>query len=582
MSFRPAGLFVLALSLAVVVGCKRPQPSPPPAPPPKKFEEPPPKPEPKPAPPKPDEPIRLTLPEAKPDAKKDSPEPWVVGKAPEPTDFTPISFPNLAPLAVTGVSARPDIGRAVVTIRSERKGQPVGTRLALCDTAKGEVVTEWVVPGEYSAADLSPDGRMVLATAHTAKSGRNTLRLWIAGSDDQLQRWSWVPHTVPQNGLPKWAGREMTQREAVEVRWAEFVGNDRIVSMSKAGQLRVYDVEGPRLLATIDATPCRPAVTPDGTRVAFLAGENVALLDPAAARVVATRPLGPPPPYPAFAFSPDGARLAVGGNGKVLLADLATAKVEHVVLPKLKTTEPGGIDKSFGWAGERYLYSGQQLHDPTFPLPIWDYHGAEHGEFRGWQLWLCVRQPGTSTSTLRPYTLPHLDAQLHVTTAKARPGMFALKPGGGVRIDLTEIPGERRDEVKAALEARLKELGYVPDASASAVLFASVDPTGAPAGVTYAGHGSVPYTRRPAKLRLWLNGKDVWSDAWAISPPFAVSVPPKTTAAEVLAKLEVGEPNYDLFRKAPIPSFFPGPAAPPGSFGASDFTPAGFKDHPPR
>ena len=43
-----------------------------------------------------------------------------------------------------------------------------------------------------------------------------------------------------------------------------------------------------------------------------------------------------------------------------------------------------------------------------------------------------------------------------------------------------------------------------------------------------------------------------------------------------------GEPNYDLFRKAPIPSFFPGPAAPPGSFGASDFTPAGFKDHPPR
>ncbi|MBA4066853.1 MAG: hypothetical protein C0501_24730 [Isosphaera sp.] len=568
-----AGLLVLCLAAA---GCSSAKPTQPLVP--MKTDDPPPTPPPppQPPPPRPDDPVKLAVPQ--PPKADAPPDPWVVGRAPEPGSFAPVPFPDLGPYAVTGLAARPEVDRAVVTIRVEKKGAAVGTRVALCDTTGGKVLSTWELAGEFAALDLSPDGRTILASAPQAGKGRNTLRLWAVGSDGQLKRWSWAPHTVPAAHLPGKDG--LKDAEAVDVRWAAFVGNDRVVSISRAGQLRVFDPDGTRLLATLDATPCRPAVTPDGTRVAFLAGEEVALLDPAGGRVGQPRRVGPPPPHPALAFSPDGTRLAVGGNGKAILLETATGAARHVVLPKLRVNEGGAFDKSFGWAGDRYLYSDQQVHDPSFPLPVWDYLGAVQGQFRGYQLWACVRTGGAAA--VRPYTLPHVDARPLVTAAKARPGLFVLKPGGGVRIDLAGVPGERREAVKAALEARLRELGYVPDPAAPATLFASVDPVGTPAGAHYPPHGTIPFARRPARLRLVLNDRELWSEAWAINPPFTISLPPGAKPADAAAAHQFGEPDYDLFARAPVPAYVLGPGAPQGSLGASEFTAGGLRDLPPR
>jgi hypothetical protein len=568
-----AGLLALSLTAAVAAGCSSAKPTQPLVL--RKTEEPPtPPPPPTPRPPAPDEPVKLTVPEP---PKADSPaDPWVVGQAPEPGSFAPVAFPDIGPYAVTGMAARPDVNRAVVTIRVDKKGAAVATRVALCDTAAGKVLTTWELSGEHAALDLSPDGRMILATAPPAGKARNTLRLWSAGSDSQLKRWSWTPHTVPAT---RGSGKDgLKDGEAVDVRWAAFVGNDRVVSMSRGGQLRVFDPDGNKLLATLDATPCRPAVTPDGTRVAFLAGEEVALLDPVGGRVSQPRRVGPPPPHPALAFSPDGSRLAVGGNGKAILMETATGSARHVVLPKLRVNEGGAYDKSFGWAGDRHFYSDRQVHDPGFPVPVWDYGGAEQGQFRGHQLWLAVRAGGTVT--VRPFTLPHVDAQLHITAAKNRPGLFVLKPGAGVRLDLAGIPSEHRDEVKTALETRLRELGYVPDGGAPAVLFASVDPVGTPTSAAYLGGMSVSYVRRPARLRLVLNNRELWAEAWANPAPF--SIPFNADPAKAVAANRSGEPNYELFAKAPMPAYFAGPSAPQGSLGASEFTAGGLRDLPPR
>ena len=103
------------------------------------------------------------------------------------------------------------------------------------------------------------------------------------------------------------------------------------------------------------------------------------------------------------------------------------------------------------------------------------------------------------------------------------------------------------------------------------------DPTGTQTTASYT-LGSFPYTRRPARLRLVLNGRELWAEAWAISPPFYIQVPAGDSAADVFARYRAGEPNYDLFTTAPLPSFFPGPAAPKAAFGVSEFTPAGLKE----
>lgn len=578
MPVRLPGLLLLILALCVTAGCSRGRPSPPPEPPKKEAPPPPPAPEPKAKPPepKPEDNGKLTVPE--PDKAKADPDPWAFGPAPEPAAAAPVSFPGLSPFAVTGIAVRPEANRAVVTIRNDKKGQQAGTRLVLCDTAAGKALTEWPLPGECAVLDFSPDRRSVLTTAPQGGRGRDVLRLWLIGSDDQLKKWTFPPHTIPEVPPRSTGGRPLTEAESVEVRWAAFVGNDRVVSMSRDGQLKVFDTDGPRLVAGLDATPCRPAVTPDGTRVAFLAGESVALLDPVARKVVGTRVIGPPPPHPVFAFSPDGKQLAVAGNGRVILLDLAAGTVRHVAVPKLRVNDNGTFDKPFGWAGDRYFYADQQLHDPAFPFPVWDYHGAEQAQFRGRQLWLSVRAPGTATSVLRPFTLPHADPQPHALAAQNKPDAFLFKPGNPVRIDLEGVPADRRDEVKAALEGRLKELGLVPDGNAPAVLFASVDPVGTVASVTYPGEGTLSYVKRPARLRLVLNSREAWSEAWSLPPPLTLEVPRGAKVTSVLAKTGAGEPNYDLFAKLPMPASVPGPNSPGGPFGTSDFTTDGLKD----
>ncbi len=302
------------------------------------------------------------------------------------------------------------------------------------------------------------------------------------------------------------------------------------------------------------------------------------LLDPVAGKVLDTREIGSPPPYPVLAFSPDGTQLAIGGNGRALLLDLNDGAVHSVALPKLRVTENGQIDKPFGWAGTRYFYADQQLHDPSFPLPLWDYRGAEAMQFRGYQLWACVRPPGSSTVTLRAFVLPHIDAQQYVTKAKATAEMFVLKPGSGIRLDLSGIPLDQQNEVKASLEVRLKEIGYTPDANAAAILYASIDTTGTKGSVSSVNGATVTYTRRPAMLRLVLSGKELWSESWSVTPPFFLKLESGEMPEQYFDRIGVGEPNYTLFKKAPLPSYFPGSSAPQGTFGASDFTPDGIRD----
>jgi hypothetical protein len=578
VSFRHASLALLVLSFALV-GCKKK--APPQAPPPPPPEEPKPKVEPKVEPkpePKSDGPGKLSLPE------KSAAGPWVVGRAPDPESANAVVIAGVPPLAVSGLAVRPTLHRAVLTSRHvEKKGAPVATRIVLCDTAAGRVLSEWPVAGEHAVLDLSPDGRSILTSSPAPGKRRETLHLWQFLSNGKLRPWSWEPHEVPAAGPPTTdSGRQLSPGEAVEVRWAAFVGTDRVVSMSWGGQLRVWNPDGPELLASIDTTPCRPAVTPDGTRVAFVAGESVALLDPTAARVIDTRPIGPPPPYPALAFNPEGTRLAVGGNGKALVLDLADGTVRHAPLPKLRVTDNGVYDRSFAWIGRDYLLADQQLHDLNFPLPVWEYRGAEQTQVRGWQLWLNTRKPGTYGTTVRAFDLPHADVQARIAAAKGSPGTFSLKPGDRVRVDVSGVPADRQTAAKSALEDRLRELGHVPDDGGPVALVASVDLAGIKTTVAYAADRPSEYVRRPAKLQLVFNGKELWSEEWSAPPPLFPKPEPKEKMEKYLERVGAGEPNYDLFKKAPLPTYVAAPTAPVTALGASEFTPDGIKDGPSR
>ena len=392
-----ASLFFFALGLAAIVGCSRgsglpaAEPSPPTTPtspivktldPDVKSE---PEPEPEPAP---GELVKLVLP------KEGGAWPWSVGTEPESPESRPVSFKGLGPYAANGFAVRPEVNRAVVSMRVDpiangKKGVDPRkaadyTRVTLYDLSIGAAATQWAIAGNHTILDLSPDGRSILATHAFSGAERRPAACGSSAQDGQLKRWSCIAHKLTRDGVRT----DSSVIASNDIHWAGFVG-ERIVSISRTGQVRVFDTEGLKPVATIEASPCRPAVTPDGTKVAFLVGPLVALLDPVARKITGDW-VGLPPPHPALRFSPDGTKLAIGGNGHAVVLNLTTGHFQHLNLPKLDVNDNGVYDKPFGWAGPSYLFADSLLFDPALPQPVWEYSPAELVQFRGGRIWACT------------------------------------------------------------------------------------------------------------------------------------------------------------------------------------------------
>ncbi len=462
MSPRSAAFLVLAFSMAAICGCSRGKAVPRAVPSGTKTVTTQNAPTPIPVDPEPGpgEPIRLTIPQEPKDNKENKDNggiwPWSVGKAEEFPLSTPVSLPNLPPFAVTGMAVRPEIKRAIVSYKYEKKGQPAATRFALCDTANGKILTEWPVPAQQTVLDLSADGKAFLSTNVQSGKERGVLRLSVIGTDGQLRRIAWTPHSSARpNGIRYEIGERTDALAAQEIKWAGFVGNDRIVSVSRLGQLRVFDTDGAKPLTSVEGSPGRPAVSPDGSKVAILTGNAVTLVDPVEGKVIGTRWVGNLPSHPALAFSPDGSKLAIGGNGKAVFLDLVSGDVQEAVIPKLHVTDVGGYEKPFGWAGNSYLFADGHLHDLRFPASIWDYLGAEQVAFQGSTIWACVR-PADSTTTLASFNLPNKETIATLSAATNRLELIAFKTGDRAKIDVSGIPEQRRGEVQTALEQRLQ------------------------------------------------------------------------------------------------------------------------------
>jgi hypothetical protein len=408
----------------------------------------------------------------------------------------------------------------------------------------------------------------MLATNPLPGSDRGVLRLWVIGRDGQLKRWNATAHTAPRDGLRT----DTTVSGQLEVRWAAFLG-ERVVSMSRGGQLRVFNTEGLKPVATIDALPCRPAISPDESKVAFLIGQSVALLDPQTRKILGTRWIGQAPVHPVLRFSPDGRKLAIGGNGRAIILDMATGDFQNRFMPQLDVNDNGQFDRPFGWAGPNHLLADSLLFDLQLTAPVWSYSPAELVQFRGRDVWACVRAPGSPIATLKLYQLPGPGVEAAIASTRKKPGVFGLFPGSPVKIDVTGIPEERRSEVEQSLDKRLRALGFTPDPKADAIVFASVDSPGTRPSVVFGSLGSYSYTKKPARLRVVLNNKELWNDAWAVEAPATVELPKGTKLGDYLDRLSIGQPDYRAFSLAPLPTHLPGPNAPSGPLGHTSLTP---------
>ena len=504
--------------------------------------------------------------------------PWDIASAPDPRPSRPVAIPDVSQ-PISGLVVRPEADRALVTISlpGTKPGDSVQTRLVWCDTAAGKALGEWEVTDLWVPLGLSPDGRRFLM--RRADLARQVLAVWTVVGEDKLDRKSFTPHSAPADLLTRHPTIATSVATSQDIAWAAWVGAGRIVSSSVPGQLRVFEADTFKQVGTIDAVPGRPALTPDGKKVAFLVGNGVALLDPATATVTGIRRTGKPPEPAALAFRPDGKMLAIGGLGQTIFLDLVAGDAWESPT-SAETRGLREVPVSFGWAGTRHLLTGhQKLHlcDPSTPVPVWSYAGAAQARAIGRETWV-VLHDSEMVATLRAFELPHKGAEAQIAAEIGKPGVCLLRPGEEVRIDASAIPADRKAEVIANLESRLRAIGYRPGPAGAATVVASLD-TPAPATAPVFWYPSIAYNRQAARLKLVKDEKVLWEQAWAHDPPSYLTFPSKALFDAHVQEARYGRPDERLFSAAPIPRLVRSPDS-LGVFGHSDLTPEGIQDRP--
>jgi hypothetical protein len=503
--------------------------------------------------------------QAKPPAPP-PPGPWPeLGAYPDP-GHRPVHVPNVTG-SVTGVVVSAAAGRAAVF---EALTGRSATRVVLCDTAAGAIASEWEMRDALVPLDLSPDGRQIAARPANAPG---SLVLLTVGDDLRLRRKTWTPHGPPESGDVLLAGTGPDR--TAHVNWAGFVSDVRLVSVSAAGQLRVFDTTTGERVGTFEGVIARPTVCPDGARLLALTVTGLAVLDPAAGRLVSSRPFDPIPGEKALALSPDGRTVACYSPGRLALLDLTTGERRDAHISALGS---GAERPAFGWAGPNHLVCGPYLFDPAFSVPVWRYDGAAATAAVGPKVWAVTRPTEKKVSTLTAYTLPHPGVAEATKAALAKPGAFVLRAGeDAVRVDVSALPADRQAEAREAVEKGLARSGYKVDPAAAVAVVASEDATGSPTGTRYIGVTQAEFTKKPARLKVVKDGKTVWEQAWAVEPETPLWLPKAGSLNTYLAGSGIGGPDRGLFRRVVVPAAVPGPSAPRVGFGLSTLTPTGPK-----
>jgi hypothetical protein len=74
------------------------------------------------------------------------------------------------------------------------------------------------------------------------------------------------------------------------------------------------------------------------------------------------------------------------------------------------------------------------------------------------------------------------------------------------------------------------------------------------------------------------DGKVLWEQARAVSPPFSVQLANRQALSAYIHDNGYGAPRYEFFATAPIPKMFRGPKAPIAAFGISELSATGIRD----
>ncbi len=468
---------------------------------------------------------------------------------------------------VKAVVVNPVCRRAVVEYFTKRPGPEKDgqVRLFLCDLAAGKLLSMSATRGNIVPVALNDAGNEVLMRRDDFGFGKqDRLEVWRLEGAKVRKIFEWVPYG-DQDG------------PARDVRWASYLGDDRLLTVNNGGKIVIWNAKTAEPLSWLQAASnSSPALSPDRRYLAIVGESELGMLDLQAAEVIALAP-APKEHFPdvKLAFTPRGSRLARLAGDKVQVYDTATGAVYREISLVGTNRQPHA---GLLCPSEEHLLVGNLLIDIETQVKVWEYTGHEAVVPLDEGCWFMVMANGASA--LIPAVLPHPAAVEQIQKMLDAPDLFVLKPGATVKLDVAGIqdPAERekaRDSLSKKLEANGCEVG----ANGTVELVATTE-MGQRREIAYRTFGR-PFVQMYmfqeylCRIKFRCKGQTAWEVSCGNAPGM-VHLKEGETLQEFLQRSE--HPNYAWFSTVELPKLLQKPSKGKSSaIGSSQVTISGLR-----
>jgi hypothetical protein len=395
------------------------------------------------------------------------------------------------------------------------------------------------------------------------------------GNQDRLEIWRLADAGVRK--VVQWTPYNDQQGGERDVLWAATIDADRLVTTSGGGKLAVWKAATAQPLYWLKIqNGCRPALSPDRKFIAFSTEKEIGILDLGKGEVIALEPAPKEPlPWPIFAFTPKGTRLACVSGDRVYVWDTATGGLYRDISLSGCHVPIGG--QLICPSEEHVLVGNSLLIDIESQAKLWKYLGHELTGIADGVCWF--EAAGQHSGVLLPATLPQPSAVETIRQALDSPGFFVLKPGTTVKIDASalEDPGER-EKATSALAQKLAANGcrVGPDGSVELVASTEMGKRREIAYRTFGQHVARAYMFQEytSRVKIVHQGQTAWEVSCG-NVPGLVHLKNGETMQSFLQQNE--HPNYQWFSKVELPKVVQKPSAGGATLGATQITTAGLR-----
>jgi len=468
-------------------------------------------------------------------------------------------FEGMQPLAVNPGCKRAAIGYLITF----SVPTPV-TRVVLADLATGKMVASEPLEACMRPAALLHDGKTIVMVGCDDRAGTaDQLEFWTFQGRKVKRSATWRPYAEDGSREEKRPGRfGRRENQDAKVAFAESVNETTLLTCSTSGHLVAWDHarRQPIWHMRLQGAPT-VAYSADRQMMVFAQANQFLVVRTKDGEIIGQVSLADKGhlPWPSFAISPSGRKIALSSSERLLLFDVE--KKEWLDEVQLSGYFGG---HAVGFPDEEYvLFDGKLLIHWPSRIRLWEYADVSATQVVGEYAFFGLTSDGGGL--LYPTKLPHPKAVAMLESARQRSDIFIVRPGVALALDVNGVAQQYQATVRESLEKAIGKIGCQVAPQAEVQVVATITgPKQEAAAYHMAGaHVVQKYTSRVA-LRFANN--DVWVSE-GTNIPGMVMLQGGETLEQFLAKASQA-PNLEHFKRIVLPEYLQKPAPAPAGGGA--------------